>query len=52
MKVQELKLKKEIKELEALLNVECPKYDTNCDACPYLVECDRYIHLLEDLKEV
>lgn len=31
-----------LSQLETLLNKECPKYETNCNTCPYSNECDEY----------
>lgn len=41
-----------IKELEALLGRECPKYEDNCTTCPYSKECDEYARLTRKVKEV
>lgn len=31
-----------LEELEELLNVECPKYESDCTTCPYAKECKEY----------
>ena len=41
-----------IKELEALLERECPKYENNCTTCPYSKEYDEYARLTRELEEV
>lgn len=38
-------------ELEALLEIECPKYDTNCNTCPFRKECDEFSDLPDEEEE-
>lgn len=34
-----------IQELEKILNVECPKYENDCNSCPYNEQCNEYARL-------
>ena len=45
-------MKERIKELEKLLERECPKYENNCAKCPYSKECDEYARITRELEEV
>lgn len=35
-------------ELETLLEVECPKYENDCAACPYFCNCDQYSQIMRN----
>lgn len=41
-----------VKEIETLLERECPKYENNCNTCPYSKECDEYARETEEDEEV
>ena len=40
-----------IKELETLLEKECPKYENDCTKCPYNEECNEYARIVQGIGE-
>ena len=41
-----------LKELEKILEKECPKYESDCKKCPYFNKCEEYgrLYRMEVLK--
>ena len=42
--------KDKIKELEALLEAVCPKYEDDCTKCPHSKECDQYAKMIREIR--